>query len=344
MLATTRTVYGPNLLARLLDVRTLQEIDACAKAAWVLNGEGLIGDDEMEYLAAIIEHQRKAIRTNMPSQGTTANRDRTPRARHHHRRAAIPAEKRSASWTRRRALAKECVIPSSIAALFTVSKLAVLSVIARAMLEKGSSNMSLPEIAARAGVGCTTARYAIRDAMRLGLITVTENRVNSTWNRPNTIRIICGRWLKWIAGHLHLKPQNKRGCVGRSAALKTPLTNLSPTLKMNIINAPEKPGKAGGIGARPALLPQEQRRSFNDWLGQSGVFQKVGVVIRQIVDVFVWHHCPSSCLMNGAIPHYFSRTCNVQICTYASDFGGRKARAETPEFHNRTYAIRLLIL
>ncbi|MBX4373161.1 hypothetical protein K4G95_23230, partial [Mycobacterium tuberculosis] len=58
--------------------------------------------------------------------------------------------------------------------------------------------MSLLEIAARAGVGCTTARYAIRDAAKMGLISVSENRINGFWNRPNTIRIVCGRWLRWL--------------------------------------------------------------------------------------------------------------------------------------------------
>lgn len=115
-----------------------------------------------------------------------------------HCRPTIPSHKRAASWFRRRGLAKDCIIPTCLARAFTVSKLAVLSVIARAVMDRGQSTMSLPEIAARAGVGCTTARYAIRDAARMGLISVSENRVNGFWNRPNTIKIVCGRWLRWL--------------------------------------------------------------------------------------------------------------------------------------------------
>ena len=48
MPATIRTAYGPSLLARLLAAGTQQQVEECAKAAWILNGEGLNADEEME--------------------------------------------------------------------------------------------------------------------------------------------------------------------------------------------------------------------------------------------------------------------------------------------------------
>jgi hypothetical protein len=50
------------------------------------------------------------------------------------------------------------------------------------------------------GVGCITALYAIRDAVRMRLLSASENSVNGLWNRPNTISIVCGRWLRWLRG------------------------------------------------------------------------------------------------------------------------------------------------
>jgi hypothetical protein len=50
---------------------------------------------------------------------------------------------------RRRALAN-CIIPTCIAGRLTISNIAVLSVIAGAVIDHGQSNMSLPELAARA--------------------------------------------------------------------------------------------------------------------------------------------------------------------------------------------------
>lgn len=227
MIAATRTAYGPNLLTRLLAARTQQQIDECAKAAWVLNGEGLIADEEMEYLAPVIEHRRKSIST-----GTRAARAKECVR---HCRPAIPLQKRAACWLRRRGLAKDCIIPTCLARAFTVSKLAVLSVIARAVMDRGRSTMSLPEIAGRAGVGCTTARYAIRDAARMGLISVSENRINGFWNRPNTIRIVCGRWLRWLRERAAYRAQKSTRSAGRDY-FGTPLRNLIPTIEVTRFN------------------------------------------------------------------------------------------------------------
>jgi len=224
MPATIRTAYGPNLLARLLAAGTLQQIDECAKAAWVLNGEGLIANEEMEYLAPVIEHRRKSIGAGVPS---------TPaRGCARHCRPAIPLQKWAACWLRRRRLAKDCVIPTCLAQAFTVSKLAVLSVIARAVMDHGQSTMSLPEIAGRAGVGCTTARYAIRDAAKMGLINVSENRVNGFWNRPNTIRIVSGRWLRWLKGRAGYGGAQKLAGRPTAGCQFTPLRNPIPTIEI----------------------------------------------------------------------------------------------------------------
>ena len=150
MLAASPTAYGPNLLSRLLAARTLQQIDDCAKSAWILNGAGLVGDNEMEYLAPIIEHQRKVIRMDPRSGRWSNGRVESASIPPNRRRSSIPEGKRAAAWLRRRALAKDCIIPTCIARMFTVSKLAVLAVIARAVIDQGISSMSLPEIAARA--------------------------------------------------------------------------------------------------------------------------------------------------------------------------------------------------
>ena len=243
MLATIRTAYGPSLLARLLAAGTQQQVDECAKAAWVLNGEGLIADEEMEYLAPVIEHRRKSIGAG----------PRAAQAKHcaRHCRPVIPLQKRAACWLRRRGLAKDCVIPTCLAHAFTVSKLAVLSVIARAVMERGQSTMSLPEIAARAGVGCTTARYAIRDAARMGLISVSENRVNGFWNRPNTIRISCGRWLRWLKARASYSPARKSAGRATADGQSTPLRNLIPTIEIVRFNPQStiRQGSNGGVSA-----------------------------------------------------------------------------------------------
>lgn len=241
MFLTTRSAYGPNLLARLLTASSAQQIDEYAKAAWILNGEGLIDDAAMEYLAPVIEHQRHVNGAGGRS------RQRTAHSTVVHRRPAVPQQFRARSLLRRRMLAKNGIIPTCIAKLFTVSKLAVLAIIAQEVLQKHSCNMSLPEIAARAGVGCTTARYAIREAAQLGLISVRENRRNATWNWPNTIRVICHRWCRWLDNRRKQTPEKKRGNLS-SGIPSTPLRNVSPTNVTNRINRFESHLKRSGDG------------------------------------------------------------------------------------------------
>lgn len=232
MLASTPTAYGPTLLARLLAARSLHQVDGCARSAWMLNGEGLITDEEMAYLAPVIDHQRKAIRAETccrPHPASCHGRASQPC----HRRPPIPQDRKEACWLRRRGLAKDCIMPTCIARLFTVSKLAVLAVIVRAVIERGFSRMSLPEIAARAGVGCTTARYALRDAVRMGLISISENRLNKRWHRPNTIRIVCRRWLAWLRGHRAAKAPRHSGTPPVPLGDLTSLRNMSPTVEIH---------------------------------------------------------------------------------------------------------------
>jgi len=151
--------------------------------------------------------------------------------------------------------------------MFTVSKLAVLAVIVRAVIERGSSRMSLPEIAARAGVGCTTARYAIRDAARMGLITITENRLNKRWHRPNTIRIACRRWLAWLRGHRAAKAIRHSGTPPVPLGDLTPLRTLSPTVEIRRFSTQ----KSVFCSVRPAAIEHFQfawRSSVTSFAGE----------------------------------------------------------------------------
>ncbi|WP_320188464.1 hypothetical protein RMS29_026630 (plasmid) [Agrobacterium rosae] len=235
MLMTSRMAYGPNLVARLLNACSLDQIDAYAKAAWVLNGEGLISNENMEYLEPVIEHRRQMFRPDSCSAGRCGRVPFSPSRFPCHRRAGIPPEKRAASWLRRRGLAKDCPIPTCLARMFTVSKLAVLAVVAGAVMERGQSDMSLPEIAAKAGVGCTIARYALRQATELGLIVTTENRQRGRRNLPNTIRIVAASWLKWLQTAKRIRASGSARRANSRHVPPDPLKNVRPTNEIIII-------------------------------------------------------------------------------------------------------------
>src|SRR3712207_9038579 len=71
-------------------------------------------------------------------------------------------------------------------------------VISAEVREHGRCERCLGEIAARAGVGRTTTQNAIRQAVRLGLVTVEERRRPGQRSLPNVIRIISREWRAWM--------------------------------------------------------------------------------------------------------------------------------------------------
>ena len=66
----------------------------------------------------------------------------------------------------------------------------------------------------------------------MGLISVSENRINGFWSRPNTIRIVCGRWLRWLRERTgYSAPKRLDGRIDADG-LGTPLRNLIPTIEI----------------------------------------------------------------------------------------------------------------
>jgi len=84
-----------------------------------------------------------------------------------------------------------------LACKFTVGELAALRIVADEVREKGHCDRTLGEIAARAGIGRTTAQNAMRLAATMGLLTVQERRREGQKNLPNVVRIVSREWQLW---------------------------------------------------------------------------------------------------------------------------------------------------
>jgi hypothetical protein len=100
---------------------------------------------------------------------------------------------RLASLKRRRQIAASGAMPASLAGEFTLGEDAALCIVADECRVRGSSDLSLDEIADKASVGRSAAKSALRKARELGLITV-QNRGRLT----NVVRIIAPEWLAWL--------------------------------------------------------------------------------------------------------------------------------------------------
>jgi transposase len=91
------------------------------------------------------------------------------------------------------------MMPPGLAAQFTVGERAVLYVVATEVKRHGQCDLYTDQIAAFAGVGRSTARNALRQAKRLGLIQVEERRLSRRYNDANRITIISREWRVWLA-------------------------------------------------------------------------------------------------------------------------------------------------
>jgi hypothetical protein len=90
-------------------------------------------------------------------------------------------------------------MPPVLACRFTVSELAVLRIIGDEVRQYGHCDRCVDEIAARAGVCRRMVQNAIREAARLGLLTVQERRREGRRNLPNVVRIVSKEWTTWLA-------------------------------------------------------------------------------------------------------------------------------------------------
>src|SRR3954447_1636031 len=109
------------------------------------------------------------------------------------------APARSAAIARRRHLAASGPMPPGLAAHFTTAELAVLRIVGDVVRGRGCCDRSIAEMAARAGCERTTVQNALREAARLGLVTVAERRRDGRKNDTNIIRVVSREWLAWLA-------------------------------------------------------------------------------------------------------------------------------------------------
>jgi hypothetical protein len=142
-----------------------------------------------------------------------------------------------------------------------VGELAALRIVTDEVREKGHCDRSLAEIAARAGIGRTTAQNAMRAAAAMGLLTIQERRREGQKNLPNVVRIVSREWQQWI----------KRGGqgAGRSASKAIGFKKTDPT---------GKGFKERGKNGIPPEASEAKSRSQNTWETRRKAFGKAEAV------------------------------------------------------------------
>jgi hypothetical protein len=172
----------------VMAARSSRVLDTVAKTMWRAAVEGHVGEEDAGRLAEAIEACRAALRAP-----TAPARPIAPR-----KRSSPRSPDRRKSLERRRRLAASGPMPPAIACRFTTSQLAVLRVVADEVREHGRCTRCLDEIAGRAGVCRRTAQAALREAQRLGLVSIVETKRTAWLNAPNTVSIVSSEWRLWL--------------------------------------------------------------------------------------------------------------------------------------------------
>lgn len=181
--------FASQLQSAIIEAPNAKALDNLARLLWRGLAEGHLDEAAAEGLSAAVE----ARRTTWTSLSHKPIKPLLTRPR------ACRTADRDASILRRRRLAASGALPPALAARFTTGELAVLAVIGRES-QRGSRHFSwfMDRLAAVAGVSRTTARNALREAERLGLISVTERRINRDRNDSNVIAVTSREWLAWL--------------------------------------------------------------------------------------------------------------------------------------------------
>src|SRR3954463_4124500 len=186
--------FCDQMAAAIDGARTLTRLDHLSRSIWQGLAAGAVGDDDAQALAERLHARRGVLRGDLrpvslppgrPSIFPPRRLQRTPQ--------------RPVAIARRRHLAASGPMPPGLACKFTVSELAVLRIVGDEVRQHGLCERCIDEIAARAGVGRRMVQNALREAARLGLVTVEERRREGRRNLPNVIRIVSKEWTSWLA-------------------------------------------------------------------------------------------------------------------------------------------------
>ena len=216
-------------------------LDAVTRALWAAHAAGQCTDDDATRLDAAIQARRLLERATPRVAGGQGPL-----------KAALPRRKpqrppvRSIAVERRRQLAASGPMPPALARRFTTGELAALRIVADEVQVQGRCELCLDAIAARAGVCRSTARNALAQARRLGMLERQERRRAGANSLTNVVTIVDREWLAWLVrgqggGRKTLRTTDIRGLRGGEIGSVAP---GAPGL-----SSPRARSRAGGAAA-----------------------------------------------------------------------------------------------
>lgn len=115
-------------------------------------------------------------------------------------------------------------MPDTMRHHYTEGERAVMCVVAGEVKRHGICDLSIDEIADRAGVGRTTVQNTMHEARRLNHVEITERMQRGAKNLTNVVEIISAEWRAWI----------KRGPSAARGIGSKVFTNVNTTMIIDI--------------------------------------------------------------------------------------------------------------
>jgi hypothetical protein len=167
------------------------QVDDIMRRIWDYHSRALLSDDDASRLDAAARTARGDVVRNGRSLAAAL-----PKAHRRPRHRVSP--ERARAIQHRRELGGCGAFPRKIAGGFPTAQQAVLTIIAHEVRAKGDCRLHVKEIEDRAKVCRRTVQNTIREAQRLGLVTVQARRLSRTKSMPNIIRIVSPEWRAWL--------------------------------------------------------------------------------------------------------------------------------------------------
>jgi hypothetical protein len=201
--------FCDHMAAAIDGARTLTRLDHLSHAIWQGLASGAVGDDDAQAMAERLHARRSVLRGDLKPVGLPPGRPSLFPPRRLQR-----APQRPVAIARRRHLAASGPMPPALACKFTVGELAVLRIVGDEVRQHGHCVRCVDEIAARAGVCRRMVQAALREAARLGLLTIEERRREGRRNLPNVVRIVSKEWTTWLARGGRSTPRSAEPLIG----------------------------------------------------------------------------------------------------------------------------------
>ena len=203
------------------------QFDQLTRTVWKAVGSDQLSWDTAGTLSEAIEARRGDRRAGLWT-GPRRSAETTPwRPSIFPRRREQPARRHPERINRRRRLASSGPLPPTLAASWTTARLAILRIVGDEVREHGVCELTLFEIAARAGSCRTMARTTLRQAAEIGLVLIEERPRPGQKNLPNRVQIVSAEWRTWLQRGPRNTLATMLAAFDQTGGKKTPPTDTS---------------------------------------------------------------------------------------------------------------------